>query len=100
MAEFFDIKSTQQFEVPIIDTFLHFVDWERVFEKPIWLDNEKFGYAFFGSQLLIFANSLSRLSETVITEKDWTREEIEGGLRRLAFRRFTSDKVYIEWATK
>ena len=100
IAEFFDLKSTKQFEVPIIDTFLQFVDWERVFVKPIWIDNEKFGYAFFSSQLLIFVNLLSRRSETVITEKDWTREEIEGGLRRFTFRRFASEKEYIEWANK
>ena len=80
IAEFIDIKSKEQFEIPIIDTFIQFINWERVFEKATWLDNEKYGYSFFGSQLLLFANILSRRSETIISETYWTREEIEGGL--------------------
>ncbi|MEX6691053.1 hypothetical protein QTN47_26325 [Danxiaibacter flavus] len=100
IAEFFNSKSTPQFEIPIIDTFLHFVDWARVFDKPTWLDNEKFGFDLFSSQLLIFANAASKYSETIITEKRWPREQIEGELRRLTFRRFADEKEFIEWANK
>jgi hypothetical protein len=100
VAEFFDNKLNFQFEVLIIDTFLHFVDWERVFEKPIWLDNEKFGFSLLNSQLVIFANSTLRQSETIISEKNWNREEIEGRLRQLTYRRFTSDKEFVEWVNK
>jgi hypothetical protein len=66
IAEFFDSKATPQFEIPIIDTFLHFVDWEKVFVKPIWLDNEKFGFSFMKSQLLIYADTQARNSMTII----------------------------------
>jgi hypothetical protein len=100
IAEFFDNKSTPQFKIPIIDTYLHFVDWERIFEKPIWLDNEKFGFNFLNSQLLIFANISSKQSETIISGKSWTRDEIEGHLRRLSYKRFTSDNEFVEWANK
>ncbi|NNV54745.1 hypothetical protein [Limnovirga soli] len=100
IAEFFDNKLNQQFEVGIIDTFLHFVDWERVFEKPVWFGNEKFGFSFYNSQLLILANSTLRHSEIVIAEKSWSREEVEGGLKRLTFRHFANDKEMIEWASE
>ncbi len=92
VAEFFDKESSFQFEVLIIDTFLHFVNWERAFEKPTWLDNERFGYSFLNSQLLIFANSTSRQSETIISENTWKQEEIEGRLKQLTYRHFSNDK--------
>ena len=78
----------------------NFVDWERVFDKPNWLDNEKFGFNFLHSQLLIFANSAIKQSETIIEEKDWKWEEIEGMLRRLIYRGFVNDKEIVEWMNK
>ncbi len=98
IAEFFDNKSSLQFEVHIIDTFLHFVDWDRTFSKPDWMDNEKFGFNLINSQLLIFANSQSMRSETVISEKNWSREEIEGKLKMLTFKKFSSNKEFVKWA--
>ena len=85
VAEFVDAKSNAQFEIPVIDTYLYFIDWERAFEKPVWLDNEKFGFNFLKSQLQIFANTASGQSETVISEKDRSREEIEYQLTRLTY---------------
>jgi hypothetical protein len=100
IAEFFDNKSNFQFKVHVIDTFLHFLDWERVFSKPGWLDNDKFGFSLINSQLLIFADSESRQSGIVISEKDWNREEVKGQLRRLTFKQFSSNKEFMEWANK
>lgn len=100
LAEFFDTKTKQQFQIPIIDTFLHFVTWEKTFLKPVWIDNEKFGFSFNNSQLKIYADWKSRKSVTIISEKNWSREEIEGQLRRLTFRQFADNKEYIEWANK
>jgi hypothetical protein len=100
IAQFLDTNLNPQFEIPIIDTFLHFVDWERVFEKPIWLDNEKFGFRFMKSQLLIYADTQARRSMTTFAEKNSKREEIEGHLRMLTFRQFASNKEFVEWANK
>jgi hypothetical protein len=100
IAEFFDSKLKPQFEIPVINTFLHFVDWERLFGKPAWLSNERFGFSFCNAQLLIFANSVSGQSETVIVEKAWSRQEIEGELRRLTFRQFENHKEFAEWMNK
>ena len=100
IAEFFGKSPVALFEVTIIDTFLHFVDWERVFEKPSWLDNERFGFNFLNSQLRILANFSSRQSETIISETSWSREQIEGRLRSITFRRFANNKEYVEWASK
>jgi len=85
IAEFIDSKSNTQFEIPVIDTYLHFIDWERTFEKPVWLDNEKFGFNFLNSQLQIFANTALGQSEAAISEKDRSREELEYQLIRLTF---------------
>lgn len=100
IAEFFDSKSNFLFEVPIIETFDHFLNWKRTFSKPIWLDNEKFGFSLMDTQLLIYADSLSGLSEIVIAEKTGSREQIEGQLRMITFREFASRKEWIEWANK
>ncbi len=99
-AEFLNSKSMFQFEVPIIDTFLHFVNWEKRFMKPIWIDNQKFGFNFLNSQLQIFANSDSKQSETIVSEKSLTRKEIEGELRRITYKQFSNNKEYVEWANK
>ncbi|MHA4847636.1 hypothetical protein ACX0G7_25950 [Flavitalea antarctica] len=100
IAEFFGIGPVALFEVTIIDTFLHFVDWERIFEKPRWLDNERFGFNLLNSQLRILANFSSRQSETIISETSWSREQIEGRLRSITFSRFANNKEYVEWANK
>ena len=100
VAEFFDSKLNYQFEILIIDTFSHFVDGQNVFEKPAWLDGENFGFKFLNSQLLVFANSIARASNIHVTEKDWNREQIEGRLRQLTYRRFSNDKEFAEWANK
>jgi hypothetical protein len=100
IAEFFDNKSNSRFEISIVDTFLHFLDWDKVFSKPVWLDNEKFGFNLINSQLLMFANSQSGKTETVISEKSWSREEIEGHLRMITFRKLSSNKERVEWANR
>lgn len=91
-AEFFDMKTNQQFKIPIIDTFLHFVDWEKTFVKPVWIDNEKFGFSLINSQLKIYADTQFRESRTSISEKKWRREGIEGLLLQLTFRQFSNNK--------
>ncbi|MFN4316182.1 MAG: hypothetical protein ACK4E0_17980 [Chitinophagaceae bacterium] len=100
VAEFFDSKLNYQFEILIIDTFLHFVDGQNVFEKPVWLDDENFGFKFLNSQLLVFANAIARGSNIHVTEKDWNRVQIEGRLRQLTYRRFSNDKEFAECANK
>jgi hypothetical protein len=100
LAEFLDVKTQQQFTIPIIDTFLHFIDWQKTFLKPDWLDNEKFGFSLINSQLLIYADVQLKKSVTIILEKTWTREELEGHLRMLTFREFKSDKEYVEWMNR
>jgi len=100
MSEFFDKESNLKDEIKIIDTFLQEVDWFKMFNKPVWIDNEKFGFSLINSQLLIFANTKSRQSETIISENEWTKEEVEGFLRRLSYRQFNNNKELIDWITK
>jgi hypothetical protein len=100
IAEFFDKNLNPQFEIPIIDTFFYFVNWERVFVKPVWLDNEKFGFGLMDSQLLIYADTQARQSIITISEGNSMREEIEGQLRMLTFRQIASNKEYKEWINR
>jgi hypothetical protein len=100
IAEFLDNNLNPQFEILIIDTSLHFVNRQRVFEKPIWLDNEKFGFSFMKSQLLIYADAQSKQSSTIISEASSKREEIEGQLRMLTFTKFASNKEFVDWVNR
>jgi hypothetical protein len=99
-AAIFDKKENFQFTTKLIDTSSHFIDWERPFSKPLWLDNEKFGFSLINDQLLLFVNTLSQKAETTIHEKNWTKEELEGQLQRLTFREFANDKELKIWVNK
>nr|WP_288836385.1 hypothetical protein [uncultured Flavobacterium sp.] len=100
IAEIFNNATDEQFDILIIDTFLHFVDWEVKFRNPIWIDSGKFGYDFLNSQLLLFADLKSRQSKTIILEKDLNRHEVEGELRRLTFRTFRDHQEFVDWANR
>lgn len=65
---------------------MHFIDWAKSFTKPVWLDDEKFGFRFLDSQLLLFANTTAGFSETVIAAKELDRTEMEDLASKLAFR--------------
>ncbi|MBE7169044.1 MAG: hypothetical protein INR73_00545 [Williamsia sp.] len=98
-AQFFDQNKNWIYDVPILATFLDFFGGSHVFSKPGWLDNERFGFQLVNSQLLIFANIQTKEPEIVIHEKNWSREELEGQLRMLTYKQFSSKEEFVAWAS-
>jgi hypothetical protein len=100
IAEIFDNAGNLQNEIKLINTFSYQIDWFGMFTKAVWIDNEKFGFCFLDSQLLIFGNTTSGLSETIISNNNSTREEVEGLLRKLTYIQFDNPKEMIKWINK
>lgn len=100
VAEITDKKRNNLTDILIIDTFLPIVIPGGSFQNPTWLDNDKFGFTFLNSQLLIYADTSSGRSVTVIEEKDLSRAEIEGWLRQLTYQHFENDAELKDWANK
>jgi hypothetical protein len=100
ISEIFDNAGNLQNEIKLINTFTYQVDWFGMFTKAVWIDNEKFGFSFLASQLLIFGNTTSGLSETIISNNNSTREEVEGLLRKLTYIQFDNPKEMIKWINK
>jgi hypothetical protein len=100
ISEVTENSSGIKYEIPLIETFPHFFDWDQAFKKPIWIADDKYGFSLIDSQLLIFADINSRQCKTIISDINWTKEVIEGHLRMLTFRKMSNSKEFAEWANR
>lgn len=100
VAQFFDKSGNLITEILIIETFSMYINWDRVFDYPVWIDNEKFGYRFLNEELLLYANFKTGLGETIIAQDKVELEELQGRLRGLTFRTFANEKEYAQWTNQ
>ncbi len=79
-------------EVLLIETFAHNVSFFRFFDKPLWLNDNQFGFIFYNGISLYYSKDNKEIG--------WNHtgsEEDLGFIRSCTFRTFSSKQERTEW---
>jgi len=83
--------------VKILDSFQHIMFYGQLLNKHKWFNNEEFGLYTKGEELKIYASLKDDEPKTIIQPKNSDKDELEGYLRRITYRRLENENDIIKW---
>lgn len=81
----------------VMDTFIVHADWFNTFSKPLWFDNDTYGFRLQSGQVLIEVDTRTKTVTTSITEKYLSLADLNNYLKMLQYRKFASKEEMVKW---
>jgi hypothetical protein len=98
-VNFYNFKEEFLKSVELLKSFQDAMFYGKITTNK-WFNNLEFGIYTKNDEIVIKASLENERSETVITPLNYTRERLEGYLRRITYQEFADESDYIKWANQ